>query len=148
MNKLILTGRFVADPELKNTNNNSSFATGRIAFDSERKDKDGNYPTVFLDIVVFGRNAEYVAKFGRKGLRVELCGRLETRTYQDRSGNDVTKYECAVETIKVITPKSTTDDNTAEETPIVINDYTEPRQPKEPNLNLDALEMPDDDLPF
>lgn len=101
MNKVILTGNLVRNPELKQTNSGKSVLTNVIAVKRDMKDENGEYPTDFIDFTAWGTQAEYVARYGHKGDRVELCGRWQQRKWQTQSGENRTANECQVEQISV-----------------------------------------------
>lgn len=101
MNKVILTGNLVRDPELKQTQNGKSVISNAIAVNREIKDANGQYQTDFIDFTAWGNQAEYLARYGHKGDRVELCGRWQQRTWQDRDGNNRRADECMVENLSV-----------------------------------------------
>ena len=83
LNKAILMGRLVKDPELRSTNNGTPVCSFTIAVDRRGKD-DG---TDFLDIVAWGKTAEFVSKYFTKGQLVAVAGRIQTRTWEDQNGN-------------------------------------------------------------
>lgn len=101
MNKVILTGNLCKNVEIRQTTSGKSVATNSIAVNREFKDADGQYLTDFFNIVVWGQAAEYLNKYGRKGDRVELCGRIQNRTYQANDGTNRTVTEIQVENITV-----------------------------------------------
>lgn len=146
MNKLILTARLVKDPELRKSNSNTSIANVSVAYDNERKDANGVYPTNFIDIVAFGSTAEYIVKNGRKGDLIELCGRLESSSYEKKDGNTVKKFEVMVEYARVLL-KHSSDNN--ESTPYA-NDNDNDNDIDEMNrvAKISLYDLPDDDLPF
>lgn len=86
MNVVILSGRLVADPDMRYTSGEKSTAIGkfRIAVDRERKDG-----VDFFDCTTFGKTAEFVEKYFKKGLRVELSGRVENDNYTNKKGEKV-----------------------------------------------------------
>ena len=101
MNKVILTGNLVREPELKQTPSGKNVVTNAVAVRRDMKDENGEYPTDFVEIVIWGQQAEYVSKYGHKGDRVELSGRWQQRNYTDRNGNNRRADECVVENISV-----------------------------------------------
>lgn len=83
LNKAILMGRLTKDPELRSTNSGTSVCSFTLAVDRRGKD-DG---TDFLDIVAWGKTAEFVSKYFTKGQLVAVAGRIQTRTWEDQNGN-------------------------------------------------------------
>jgi single-strand DNA-binding protein len=91
VNKVILVGNLGADPEARSLNNGGEVVNMRIATSEQWKDRDGNRQerTEWHNVVIFNENLGRVAKsYLRKGSKVYLEGQLQTRKWQDQSGND------------------------------------------------------------
>lgn len=101
MNKVILTGNLVRDPELKQTPSGTNVVENTIAVNRDRKDANGEYQTDFIPFVAWGGQAEYLARNGRKGDRAEIVGRWQQREYTDRDGNRRRVDEVQVENLSV-----------------------------------------------
>ena len=88
MNKVILMGRLTRDPDIRGEGNN---LIARYSLDVDRrfKDNDGNYPTDFINIVVFGKGAEFAEKYLKKGTKVVVTGRIQTGSYTNKDGQKV-----------------------------------------------------------
>jgi single-strand DNA-binding protein len=104
INKVILVGNLGADPEIRNTASGTAVANLRIATTSRKKDADGNWSdqTEWHSAVCFGRTAENVGKFLQKGRQVYVEGRLQTRKWQDRDGNDRWSTEVVAHEVKFL----------------------------------------------
>ena len=93
MNRVILMGRLVRDPEIRYTSGERSMAVARytLAVDRRgRKSQDGNEQTAdFINIVAFGKAGEFVEKYFRQGLRVLVSGRIHTGSYTNKEGQKV-----------------------------------------------------------
>jgi len=90
LNKVILVGRLVVDPEIKSTPTGQSvcsfrLATNRVWLDREKGQKQEK--TEYHNIVLWRRLAEIASQFLTKGSLVLIEGRIETRTWQDSAGN-------------------------------------------------------------
>lgn len=85
-NKAILIGRLTADPELKQTPNGISVCTFRIACNRPYTSKGGERTADFIGIVVWRQQAEFVAKYFKKGSAIGVEGSIQTRDYTDKSG--------------------------------------------------------------
>jgi single-strand DNA-binding protein len=86
MNKVILMGRLTKDPDLRFTSgNNTAVASFTIAV-NRRLAKEGQPQADFINIVAWGKTAEFVAKYFSKGQQVAVVGRLQTRTWDDNDG--------------------------------------------------------------
>jgi len=101
VNKVILVGNLGQDPEVRTTQGGQSVASLRIATTDRVKDKDGNWGdrTEWHSVVVWGRTAENVQKFCRKGKQLYIEGRLQTRKWQDKEGKDRYSTEVVAETV-------------------------------------------------
>jgi len=91
VNKVILVGNLGADPEARSLNNGGEVVNLRVATSETWKDRDGNRQerTEWHQVVIFNENLGRVAKsYLRKGSKVYLEGQLQTRKWQDQSGND------------------------------------------------------------
>ncbi|MBE0466856.1 MAG: single-stranded DNA-binding protein [Candidatus Desulforudis sp.] len=85
-NKTILIGRLVRDPELNHTPNGTPVTKFTLAVDRGYTNSEGQKQTDFIDIVVWRKQAESVAKHMAKGRLVTVEGRLEIRSYEDSQG--------------------------------------------------------------
>lgn len=100
LNKVFVTGRLVADPELKSTPNGVSVTTVRVACDRDIKNqKTGKRDTDFFNVVAWRNTAEFLARYFGKGSMITVVGRLEVREYTDRDGNKRTAAEIVAENI-------------------------------------------------
>ena len=91
INKVILIGHLGQDPEVRALPSGSSIANLRIATTESWKDKQsGEFKeqTEWHTVVLFGRTAEVAAEYLKKGSQVFIEGRLRTRKWQDKTGND------------------------------------------------------------
>ncbi len=99
MNLLIITGSLTKDPELKKTQNGVSVVSGTIAVQRAFKDRNGEKGVDFIDFVAWDKKAEYLSDYARKGDRLEISGRLESRKYVDRDNQEKNVWECIVENV-------------------------------------------------
>ena len=91
INKVILIGNLGNDPDVRYTSGGSPIANISLATSESWRDKetgDQQERTEWHRIVFFGRLAEIVSEYLRKGSKVYVEGRLQTRKWQDRDGND------------------------------------------------------------
>ena len=88
LNKVILYGNLTRDPELKALPSGSQVANFGIATNRTFKDKSGakQETTEFHNVVAFGRTAEVIAQYCKKGRPLFIEGRLQTRTWDDKEG--------------------------------------------------------------
>ena len=142
VNRVVLVGRLVKDPELRKTNNDVSVATFTIAVDNAIKEQDGTRGTLFLDCRVYRDQADNMAKFTRKGSKVAVDGSLNQRNFTYQDGRKGKVIEVYVDSVTFLDPNPNRENNSVEtpkfdDTPAPIN-----------GSNLDSIDLPDDDLPF
>ena len=95
MNKVIMIGRVVADPELRFTQSGKAVAGYKLAVD--RRFKQEGQPTAdFVPCVAWGSDAEFAAKYLRKGMKIAIEGRLQIRSW-DKDGEKRYATEIIVE---------------------------------------------------
>mgnify|MGYP000757994365 CR=1 FL=1 len=100
MNKVILMGRLTRDPDVRYSNGENVTAVARftLAVDRRFARRDGDQQTAdFIGCVAFGRNAEFIEKYFRQGMRVTICGRIQTGSYTNKDGNKVYTTDVVVE---------------------------------------------------
>lgn len=130
MNKVILSGNLCQEIELKQTQSGKSVLTNCIAVQREYKNEKGEYDSDFINLVVWGAQADYLGKYANKGDRVELVGRWQVRKYTANDNTTRIVNECVVESIKAFNRHPKEEQPTNEE------------QPRFEELKYD------DDLPF
>lgn len=96
MNKVILIGRLVADPEVRNTQSGTAVASYRMAVDRQRK-KEGQPDADFISCVVWDKGAEFASRYLHKGIKIAVEGRIQTRTFDSNDGKKVYVTEVVVE---------------------------------------------------
>jgi single-strand DNA-binding protein len=103
LNKVMLIGNLGADPEVRQTNSGNSVASFTIAT-SEKYKKEGEQveKTEWHKCVAWGRLAEICGEYLRKGSRVFVEGKLETRKWQDKEGNDRWTTEIVCREMKML----------------------------------------------
>ena len=99
MNKVILVGRFTRDPEIRYSTGESVTATARFSLAVNRrfKNAEGSYDADFINCVAFGRTGEFMERFGRKGTKFLVEGRIQTGSYTNRDGQKVYTTDVVVE---------------------------------------------------
>lgn len=81
MNKVILIGRLTADPELRHTQSGTAVCRYRLAVDRPVK-KEGQQNVDFLNCLAWNKNAEFASRYLRKGTKIAVEGRIQTRNYE------------------------------------------------------------------
>ena len=85
LNKAIIGGRLTATPELKMTASGICVCAFGVAV-SRRGQKDGEMLTDFINCIAWRQNAEFLAKYFKKGSSVCVTGAIQTRTWTDKNG--------------------------------------------------------------
>ena len=87
LNKCVLMGRLVRNPELRHTTQGTAVATFTLAVDRDYQRDGGEKQTDFIDCVSWKSGAEFVSKYFTKGSMAVVSGRLQIRDWQDDNGN-------------------------------------------------------------
>jgi single-strand DNA-binding protein len=108
MNKVILMGRLTRDAEIRYTAGNNSLAIARFSLAVDRRySKNAEEQSVdFINCVVFGKIAEFFERFGRKGTKFVVEGRIQTDSYTNRDGQKVYTTNVVVENAEFAESKS------------------------------------------
>ncbi len=90
VNKVILVGRLGKDPETRYMTNGEAVANATLATSENWKDKSGEKQerTEWHNLVFYRRLAEIAGEYLKKGSQIYVEGRIQTRKYQDKSGQD------------------------------------------------------------
>lgn len=98
MNKIILMGRLVRDPEVRYSQGNNPMAIARYTLAVERKFKrDGEPNADFINCIAFGKNGEFSEKYLHKGIKIAVVGRIQTGSYTNKDGVKVYTTDVVVE---------------------------------------------------
>ena len=106
LNVVAIMGRLARDPELRQTTTGKNVASFRIACDRGRRDANGQSQADWIDVVAWDRQAEFVCKYFQKGSLIVVDGRLQSRSYQDKTGANRTAVEVVANNINFAGPKS------------------------------------------
>jgi len=108
MNRVVLVGRLVADPELRYTGTGIPVTNFRIAVDRRFKNQAGERETDFFNIVAWRASAEFVANYITKGRLVGIDGRLQLRQWETPQGEKRSTVEVVAEQVQALdkAPKS------------------------------------------
>lgn len=85
-NKVILGGRMVSDPELKQTNSGTPVTSFSIAVNRRFKPKDGEAQADFINVTAWNKTAEFLCSNFKKASSVCIVGSIQTRTWTDNNG--------------------------------------------------------------
>ena len=103
-NRVQLIGRLGADPELKTFGNDSKMARINVATSERIKDKDGNYAdqTQWHNVIAWGKLADLVNDYLKKGSELCLEGKLNNRSYEDKEGKKQYVTEIVMHEMKML----------------------------------------------
>lgn len=112
MNKVILMGNLTRDPEIRYSQGENSLAIARFSIAVNRRfSRQGDTDTDFFNCTAFGRQAEFVEKYFRKGSRMLLSGRVQNDNYTNSNGEKVYSVQIIAEEIEFAERKATADAN-------------------------------------
>ena len=142
VNKVILIGNLGKDPEVRQFENNS-VANFSLATSETYTDKTGEKKTLteWHNISVWGRGAEVVEKYLKKGSKVYIEGKITYRKYQDKDGIDRYSTDIKADTFKFLDSRESGGNQGGE--PYDGGETKSGAKPSEPDYGSDA-----DDLPF
>ena len=109
VNKAIILGSLGQDPDIRYTAGGAAVANISIATNEQWKDKESGEMqerTEWHRVVFFGRLAEIVGEYLRKGSQVYIEGRIQTRKWQDKEGNDRYTTEIVANEMQMLGSKS------------------------------------------
>ena len=100
LNRIIIMGRLVRDPELRTTQSGVSVTSFTLAVDRDFKNRDsGEKSTDFIDVVAWRQTAEFICKYFAKGRMAVAEGRLQIRDWKDRDGNNRRSAEVVADNV-------------------------------------------------
>lgn len=103
LNRIILIGRLTRDPELRYTPNKGTAVTNfTLAVDSRFTNQQGERHTDFINVVVWGKQAENCASYLNKGRLVAVEGRLQVRSYEDSQGTRKKAVEVVADSVQFL----------------------------------------------
>jgi len=112
-NKVILIGNLTKDPELRYTPQGTPVSSFRLAVNYRYKQGDDmKQETTFIDIVVFGKQAESCSQYLNKGSSALVEGRLQERRWESE-GQQKSKFEVVAQSVKFLSPKKGVSQDTA-----------------------------------
>ncbi len=107
MNKVILMGRLTRDPEVRYGGaNNSAIARFSLAVDRRFKREGDEQTADFINCVAFGKTAEFLEKYARKGTKFVVEGRIQTGSYTNKEGNKVYTTDVVCENVEFAESKN------------------------------------------
>lgn len=104
LNCFVGIGRLTRDPELRYTPSGNAVCKFGLAINRSYKNQEGNNieDTVFINISVWGKQAEYCSQFLKKGRRIAVNGELRSNNWQDKEGNKRVTFEISARSIQFL----------------------------------------------
>ena len=99
LNRIIIMGRFVRDPERRSTQSGTPVTSFTLAVERDVKGQNGEKATDFIDCVAWRHTAEFVCSYFTKGRMAVVEGRLQIREWKDRDGNNRRTAEVVAENV-------------------------------------------------
>lgn len=151
MNRVCLMGRLTRDPELRQTQNGVSVTSFSIAvnrkYDKETAD--------FIDVIAWRQTAEFVAKYFGKGDMIAIEGVIQTRTYEDKQGNNRKAVEVVADQVYFCGSKQSSGKGEPSQASVAAQPQRSNQSSKtQSSFSIDGLgdfeevDTPDDELPF
>ena len=138
LNVVALMGRLAREPEMRKTPQGVSVATFTVAVDRSFVKQGEERQADFIDIVCWRNTAEFVCKYFQKGSMIALNGSIQTRTYQDKNGNNRKAFEVVADNVHFAGEKK---DGGAHGTEA-------PRYENKKNDDFAVIDEGEEDLPF
>ena len=147
MNRFVGVGRLTKDVSLNYTQNGKAVANYTVAINRPFKNQQGENEADFINGVVWGKGAENLANYMKKGSQIGIDGRLQTRTYENNNGQTVFVTEVVADSVQFLESKG------SQQQPQQPQQQTQqPQQNQQQHQTFgqagESLEISDRDLPF
>ncbi len=154
LNRVVLTGRLVRDPELRYTGNQGvAVSNFTIAANRPFKNEQGESEADFIQCVAWRKQAENLANYMKKGNMIGVDGRIQTRSYEGQDGKMIYVTEVLAENIQFLEPRKSDNGPSAPQGYQQNNQQYQQSQPQAQQSNPfeqqgQAVDIGSDDLPF
>jgi len=149
LNRVFLMGNLTRDPELRYLPSNTPVVKIGVAVNRRWRNQQGEQQeeTTFVDCESFGRQAEVINQYLRKGRPIFVEGRLRLDQWQDKEGNNRSKMKVVIENFQFVDSRADGDGGGGQ------GGYGEPRgggnePPSSPPTSDPHQPVPEDDIPF
>lgn len=142
VNKVLIIGRLGKDPDMRYAPSGTAIASVNLATNHSTKDADGNWnqQTEWHNVKIFGKQAEFVGEYLKKGKLAYVEGRLQTSSWEDQNGQKKYRTEIIANDIQMLGSRSDGDSQEA-----AAPAESQPKPAAEPEADETVEE---DDLPF
>lgn len=145
LNRAMVLGNITRDIEVRNTPNGQAVANFAVATNRRWSDSDGNQKEAveYHEIVAWGKLAEIANQYAKKGSKVYIEGRLQTRTWEGQDGVKRQRTEIIAENLILLSPKGEGASYPAEDK---TEEKEDKKESKEEKSSDDEINL--DDIPF
>lgn len=106
MNKVVLIGNLVRDPEVRATQSGISVCNFTVAVNRRFKNANGEQETDFLNVIAWRQLAELCGKYLAKGRKVAVTGSIQTRQYEAKDGSKRTAWDIVADEVEFLSPQN------------------------------------------
>lgn len=145
LNRTVLVGRLVKDPDLRYTPAGVAVATFTLAVNRPFANQQGEREADFINCVVWRKPAENVSNYLKKGSLAGVDGRIQTRSYDGQDGKRVFVVEVIAESVQFLDTRSNDNQSSNQSNQHTTNQRSYVDDPFAPGSQID---ISDDDLPF
>jgi single-strand DNA-binding protein len=150
MNKVILIGRLTKDPEIRYSQSQEPLAIARFTVAvNKRFKREGEPDADFINCVSFGKAAEFMEKYFKRGMQIGITGRIQVRSYDANDGTKRWVTEVVVEEQEFTESKAAFEARSqgggAYSAP---KQYSRPQPPSDDSFSSILQDLDEDDLPF
>ena len=144
MNKVILIGNLVKDPDVRSTSSGTSVCTFSIAVNRRFPNQQGERVSDFFNIVAWRQLADVCGRYLAKGRKVAVVGELQNRSYDAKDGTKRYVTEVIADDVEFLTPRDSRDNANFGGSPA----HQEPQGGQSPVAPDGFTDMDEDELPF
>ena len=113
INRVILTGRLARDPELRKTQSGLSVCGFQLAVDRPKLKGQDEAVTDWISCQAWRQSADYICNYAKKGALLAVDGRIQTRNYDNASGQKVYVTEVVCDSVQLLESKSASENRSA-----------------------------------
>ena len=141
INNVTLVGRLTRDVDLRYTQNGKAVASFGLAVNRPFKNANGEYDADFINCQAWGKQAENLANYMKKGNQIGVVGRIQTRNYENNEGKRVYVTEVVAEQVVFLESRKSHQQQQVNAANNEINQHANPSQGQ-------PVDISDSDLPF
>lgn len=141
INNVTLVGRLTKDPDLRYTSSGKAVASFTLAVNRRFTNQAGQREADYIQCVIWGKSAETLANYAKKGSLIGIVGRLQSRSYENNEKQRVYVTEVVVETFQFLESKTANEQRQN-------NQNNQQNDNSDPNFEGSTIDISDDDLPF